>query len=83
MLLDSYIRDIKKTQDKIKHSDYEMVVNQRISEKMTPSPNLTRNGHFDNSFHNVKPLKDLYSNSANTRLYTRNEFPPGPLKSST
>ena len=83
MLLDSYIRDIKKSQDRFRHSDYEAIVNQRITEKMTPSPNLTRNSHFDNSFHHAKPLKDLYSNSANTRSYSRTEFPSGPLKNNS
>jgi hypothetical protein len=71
--IENYIRGRKQDLDCSNHSEHEALYVPKFNGKFTPK--VSRNPDQETSFHTLKPLKDIYSNSANSRLYSRNEYP--------
>jgi hypothetical protein len=74
--IENYIRGWKKDLDRSSHSEHEALYVPKFNGKFTPK--VSRNPNQGTSFHTLEPLKDIYSNSANVRQYSRNEYPLTP-----
>jgi hypothetical protein len=71
--IENFIPGRKQDLDRSSHSEHEALYAPKFNDKFTPK--VSRNPNQGTSFQTLKPLKDIYSNSANARLYSRNEYP--------
>jgi len=76
LALESYIKEQKDGLDRTQYSEYDSLCRNRFHSKFTPE-GLTRNGIRDPVLNINKPLNNLYSNSANSQVYSRNDFEVG------
>lgn len=71
--LETYIVEQQNCMDRSTHSEYDALYMNQFHNKFTPEVH-TRNGLKDQALHAERPMKNLHSNSANSRIYSRNGY---------